>query len=71
MNWFANLVPTGETTILLPSITALKDGISRSGFSFDTALHESIYALIIAAEIIWGCILVILWGEWGGISCFS
>ena len=45
--------------MLLPSIAALKDGVRRSGFSFDTALHETMYALIIAAEIVWGCILVI------------
>ena len=59
MNWFDNFVPTGETTMLLPSITALKDGVRRPGFRFDIALHESTHALFIATEIVWGCILVV------------
>ena len=32
--------------MLLLAFTALKDGIRRSGFRFDIALHESIYALL-------------------------
>ena len=48
--------------MLLLAFTALKDGIRRSGFRFDIALHESIYALFVATEFVWGCILVIFLG---------
>ena len=48
-------------TMLLLAFTALKDGIRRSGFRLDIALHESIYALFVATDIVLGCILVIFW----------
>lgn len=48
--------------MLLPGITALKDGVHRSGFVFHIALHEGTYALVIAIGFAWADFPVILWG---------
>ena len=56
------LVLTGQTQRFCLAFTALNDGVRRPGHIFDIALHEGIYALLIAIGLIWGCILVILGG---------
>ena len=57
----------GEHLCFRLAFTALKDEVSRSGFSFDIVLHEGIYALL---GFVWGYALFIL-GDRGGISRFS